>query len=60
MTTMLTKKRVKKVQRHLNELFGEVNSIIGNVYKTLSRTPRALRHWANGRHKIRRARRKKW
>ena len=56
MTAILTKKRVKKVQKHLHELFGEVNSIIGNVYKILSRSS-AIKHWTNGRH---RRRRKKW
>lgn len=56
MTTILTKKRVKKVQKHLHELFGEVNSIIGNVYKTLSRKSYM---WANSKHR-RRIRRKKW
>lgn len=57
MTAILTKKRVKKVQKHLHELFGEVNSIIGNVYKTLSRKSYM---WANrnGKHR-RRIRRKK-
>ena len=41
----------RKIQKHFNMFFGEVNSFIGNVYKKLSKTPRVINGFMNGKHK---------
>ena len=46
----------KKIQKHFNMFFGEVNSFIGNVYKKLLRSPRLLDSFGNGKRKHKRAR----
>lgn len=38
----------KKIQKHFNMFFGEVNSFIGNVYKKLLRSPGFPRSLKNG------------
>ncbi len=49
----------RKIQKHFNMFFGEVNSFVGNVYKKLSRTPRFLHSIINGKHKHKRTRHSK-
>lgn len=46
----------RKIQKHFNMFFGEVNSLIGNVYKKLSHTPRFLHSVMNDKHKHKRTR----
>lgn len=44
----------KRKHKHKNELFGEVNFFIRNVYKKLCRTPRLLQNFLsnhNGKRK---------
>ena len=46
----------RKIQKNFNMFFGEVNSFIGTVYKKLSRTPRFLHSFMNGKRKPKRTR----
>lgn len=53
MSTTLTP---RKIQKHFNIFFGEVNSFIGSVYKKLSHPSRFLHSVMNGKRKHKRTR----
>lgn len=51
MQAILKRKHTKMLQKQFNGFFEDVNSFIGNVYKSLSRTPQVINGFMNQKHK---------